>query len=237
MSGHHRKVHPSLREARHERTLLQLVQGPGVVPVLGGSGPEVVTRSGKGSLADVLAERGTMSEALARGAGARVARAAGRLHADGIVHGDIKPSNVAFAPDGDLWLIDFDAGGATDGRRRRGTVPRLRDLVSLRVADDMVAIAILVVECATGVAIDPTATWDIETLERIGCSPELSADIALILQRPPDATQVGAILQRRDGRLPPPPARARAVDPTPTRDIPSVAIAELSPFGDGAGPG
>ena len=176
MSGHHRKVHPSLREARHERTLLQLVQGPGVVPVLGGSGPEVVTRSGKGSLADVLAERGTMSEALARGAGARVARAAGRLHAD-----------VAFAPDGDLWLIDFDAGGATDGRRRRGTVPRLRDLVSLRVADDMVAIAILVVECATGVAIDPTATWDIETLERIGCSPELSADIALILQRPPDA--------------------------------------------------
>ena len=233
----HRKQHPSRRRARHERAVLRLVQGPGVVPLMGGSDDQVVTACGRGTVADVLSESGRQSAAVARGTGARVARAVARLHAEGVVHGDVKPANVVFAPDGDLWLIDFDAAGSPQGIRERGTPARMGRRTTLAEADDVSAIAVMVVECATGAVIDPGTGWDVAALEQIGCPADLAADVVAILRTSPPAERVAAILERRDDRIPSPPRLRRHADPTPTIDIASVAIVGLNPVGDEAGPG
>lgn len=233
----HRKRHPSRQRAGHERALLRLVQGPGVVPLVEGPDDLVVTACGRGSVADLLCESGPQSAAVARATGARVARAVARLHAAGVVHGDVKPANVVFAPDGDLWLVDFDAAGSPLSIRVRGTPARGGDRTTLSEADDVAAIAVMVLECATGVIIDPAMVWDVAALEQIGCPADLAADIVAILRTSPSAERVAAILERRDDRIPSPPRRRRHVDPTPTIDIASVAIVGLSPVGDEAGPG
>lgn len=239
----HRKTHPSIRAARRERTMLRVVAGDGVVPLhdlrIDGRDQQVVTVLGRGSLADVLAQLGPIPEAAARGTGARIARTLARLHADGVVHGDIKPANVVFAPDGDLWLIDFDAAGADGSSRCRGTRERLprTHTRALLTDDDVLALAIMVVECATAVVLDPSASWSDHDLERIGCSVDLAADIAFILRALPAASRVGALLHRRDNRLPRPPGGLPSADPTPTVDIVSVDIVGLDPIGEPTKPG
>ena len=60
---------------------------------------------------------------------------------------------------------------------------------------------------------------------------KLSADVAVLLFEQPTAERVGAILQRRDDRLPAPPRHFTGIDLTPTIDIAPVAIAGLSPVG------
>jgi serine/threonine protein kinase len=233
MEEPHRKMHPSQRAARRERTLLQLVRGDGVVPLLDPhddrDAHQVVTVRGRNSLADLLAEVGTLPEAAARGTGNRIAGTLARLHRDGVVHGDIKPANVVFAPDGDLWLVDFDAAGPHGGVRHRATPGRLPHPTprSLHPRDDVLGIAIMVVECATGVVLDPTTTWSDCDLRRIGCSSEFAADMGPVLRDPPSAAQLGGLLARHDDRLPAPPRSRTANDPTPTVDIPSVALAGL----------
>jgi serine/threonine protein kinase len=240
MTEVHRKTHPSVRTAQHERTVLRLAAGDGVVPL--DDSPtvrcrdEVVTAGGRGSLADVLSEVGPIPEAAARGTGARIALTLARLHANGLVHGDIKPANVVFAPHGDLWLVDFDAADADGGARRRGTTERLHHLCgrTLRSADDVLALAIMVVECATGAILDLSTSWSDHDLERVGCSQELADDVGAILRTAPAAGEAARLLRRRDTRLPRPPRWRGSIDPTPTVDIPCTAIAGLAPFGDAA---
>lgn len=241
MSEPHRKTHPSLREARREQSLLRLVAGDGVVPLhhaAGGADGGVTTVCGAGSLADLLATAGPLPEAVARGTGARITATLARLHAAGVVHGDVKPANVVFAPDGDLWLVDFDAAGMAGTERRRATPGRLPrpDDPLLRTADDVIALVVMVVECATGAVLDPSIAWTGHDLRRLGCSAELAADLAEVLRDPPAADRMGALLHRRDVRLPTPPgaATARGSDPTPTITLPTVAIAGLTPAGESA---
>ena len=240
MSEPHRKIHPSLRAARRERSLLRLVAGDGIVPLheaTGEAGGGVATVRGAGSLADLLATAGPLPEALARGAGARIAATLARLHAAGIVHGDVKPANVVFAPD-DLWLVDFDAAGMAGTPRQRATPGRLPrpDEPFLRTADDVVALVVMVAECATGFVLDPSIAWTDHDLRRLGCSAELAADLAAVLRDAPAADRVAALLHRRDVRLPSPPgpAPARGTDPTPTITLPPVAIPGLPPAGEPA---
>ena len=88
MSSNYRKVSPVNRAAL-ERAVLGLVQGPGVVPTPGPldrrADPTVVeTVAGDGSLADVLAERGRLSEPECRGVGARIAAALAEIHEHGV---------------------------------------------------------------------------------------------------------------------------------------------------------
>ena len=178
MSLNHRKVSPVGR-ATHERAVLALVQGPGVIPTpadpavqrANPSDPTVVeTVAGNGSLADVLAERGRLSESECRGVGSRIATALSEIHERGVVHGDVKPANIVMAPDGNLWIADFDAAGPISSPRFRGTPQRLRNHTTLDRSDDIVGVALVVTECATGIVIDPTADWSALALAQLGCS-------------------------------------------------------------------
>ena len=238
MSSNHRKVSPVGR-ATHERAVLRLVQGPGVVPIpatppalaADPTDPAVVeTVAGNGSLADVLAERGRLSETECRAIGSRIATALAEIHERGVVHGDIKPANIVMAPDGDLWIADFDAAGTTSSRRSRGTQQRLRNQATLDHSDDIVGVALLVAECATGMLIDPTAEWSAPALAQLGCSNELAHDLAAVLADPSDLRRVAVLLTHPEDRLPSAAKIRTGRDPTPTIDFEPTTIAGLDPL-------
>lgn len=237
MLSNHRKVNaPGL--AAHERAVLRLVHGPGVVPVShtpdqgsGACDPAVVeTVACDGSLADVLAERGRLSEPECRGIGSRIAAALASVHERGLVHGDVKPANILMAPDGDVWIADFDAAGPVSGPRTRGTPQRLRSRSTLECSDDIVGVALVVAECATGVVIDPTVEWSASDLAQLGCSSELADDLAAVLAEPVDPRRVAALLGRADDRLPSAAETRCGYDPTPTIDFEPTVIAGLDPL-------
>lgn len=237
MSSNHRKVSPVGR-AGHERAVLRLVQGPGVVPTpiapareANLSDPAVVeTVAGNGSLADVLAERGRLSETECRAIGSQIAAALESIHERGIVHGDIKPANIVMAPDGDLWIADFDAAGTTSSARARGTPQRLRNRATLDQSDDLVGVALLIAECATGILIDPTAEWSALALTQLGCSSELAHDLAAVLADPSDPRRVAALLGSAEDSLPHAAKIRTGNDTTPTIDFETTAIAGLDPL-------
>lgn len=237
MSSNHRKVSPAGRAA-HERAVLRLVQGSGVVPMphtpareAGLADPTVVeTVAGDGSLADVLAERGRLSESECRGIGSRIAEALAAVHERGLVHGDVKPANVLMAPEGDVWIADFDAAGPVSSPRTRGTPQRLRKRSTLECSDDIVGVALVVAECATGVVIDPTVEWSAPALAQLGCSRGLAADLAAVLANPVDLRRVAGLLGHPDGRLPSAVETRTGKDPTPTIDFEPTVIAGLDPL-------
>ena len=230
----HRKTASSPARAQRERSLLRLIQGDGVVPMHDDAceGSLIVeTARGNGSLADVLAERRRLVEEECRAVGARVATIAASLHARQVAHGDIKPANVIISPTGDLWLADFDAAAPLGADRDRGTPSRLRSGAPVDSAADVIAIAIMVVECATGAVVDPQVAWSSADLRLLGCPAELASDVATIFAGESDALRVAGILQRRNDRLPDAAATLRGVDPTPTLDFETTAIDGLSPAG------
>jgi serine/threonine protein kinase len=232
-SSTHRKTSRSAIAGADEQSILRLVQGDGVVPVVVTDDPGVVvTRRGFGTVADQLAARGPLPEAQCRGIGVRVARALDAVHARGIAHGDVKPSNLVWSPDGQLWLIDFDASAAAGSPRGRGTPGRLCEPATVTRADDISAIALLVVECASGVLIDPTARWTSPSLVALGCPSGLAEDVVAVLTERPTATRVAEILHRRDNRLPTVAEHPRAPDSTPTIDLTTTVIAGLDPVGE-----
>ena len=237
MSSNHRKVSPVGR-ATHERAVLRLVQGPGVVPTpdppvrgADSSEPTVVeTVAGDGSLADVLGQRGRLSESECRGVGSRIAAALAEIHERGVVHGDVKPANIVMAPDGDLWIADFDAAGSVSSPRARGTPQRLVNRSTLDYSDDVVGVALVVAECATGIVIDPTVDWSAPALAQLGCSNELAGDLAAVLADPTDPRRVAALLGSPEDRLPRAAEVRTGNDPTPTIDFEPTAIAGLDPL-------
>ena len=221
------KSRSSADRSAREAWTLQTLHGPGIVPL------RVVGADGLGlemaacSIADVLHERGPLPEGEVRAVGAAAAAALARVHDAGLVHGDVKPANLLLSRDGELWLADFDAAAAADGRPLdRFSPPRLPPRVPSRPAADITALALTLVELSTGVLLDPRVPWRATDLRRLGCSAALSAEIAFMLGSegvpgsagPALSAQSTAEMFEREGSgiLPSPAVQARQVDPTPT---------------------
>ena len=211
------------REARH----LQALRGPGIVPLkdAGTHGPALERAAC--SLADVLHERGPLPEGEVRAVGARAAAALARVHDAGIVHGDVKPSNLLLSHNRELWLADFDAACPADGRSLERFSPgRLPPGTPARCASDMAALALALVELATGILLDPGTAWRAVDLRRLGCSPALSAELSFVLGGAGMLDGAGAALSALGaarmfsrggtGSLPAPAVNAPRADSTPT---------------------
>ena len=213
----------SAREARH----LQTLHGPGIVALKGAGAGGLMLERAAGSLADVLHERGPVSEDEVRAVGAAAATALARVHEAGLVHGDVKPANLLLSHDGQLWLGDFDAAAAADGRPLERFSPgRLPPGAPALPASDIAALALCLVELSTGTRLDPCVAWGAADLRRLGCSAAVSAEIAFMLGGTGTVNHEGSTLSAqstaemlgRGGRgiLPAPAAKVRHVDPTPT---------------------
>ncbi|MFE7837992.1 serine/threonine-protein kinase [Streptomyces sp. NPDC057474] len=104
---------------RREVDAARRVGGSWTAPVLDAdpeaSVPWVATGYAAGpSLAAAVADRGSLPPHSVRVLGAGLAEALSAVHALGLVHRDVKPSNVLLTVDGPL-LIDFGIARATDG--------------------------------------------------------------------------------------------------------------------------
>jgi serine/threonine protein kinase len=112
---------------RRSAQILAQISHPNIVPVYG-----VGTYAGREFLAMMFVPGGKsldraypapQSEAALAGllkAAADVARALAFVHEQGLVHGDVKPSNLLVAPNGHAYLIDFDFATKRGERRRTG---------------------------------------------------------------------------------------------------------------------
>lgn len=217
-SKHVSSPEAAAREARH----LADLRGPGIVALEGlRDGGELVLEKAACSLADVLAERGPLAEGEVRTVGAVAAAALARVHGAGLVHGDIKPANLLLSPDGELWLADFDAACPADGNPlERHSPGRLPPGSPARASTDVTALALALVELATGSLLDPSTAWRVADLRRLGCSAGLSAELSFMLgdeDSVPSARGAADMFERGcTGSLPKPAVNAQRVDPTPT---------------------
>ncbi|MFE9393358.1 serine/threonine-protein kinase [Streptomyces sp. NPDC006784] len=116
---HHAVDEEFRRRFRREVEWARRVGGAWTAPVLDagteGPVPWVATGYVAGpSLAQAVAEHGPLPEATVRALGAGLAEALAHVHGLGLVHRDVKPSNVLLTPDG-LRLIDFGIARAVEG--------------------------------------------------------------------------------------------------------------------------
>ena len=205
------------REARH----LQTLRGPGIVPLRSTGTHGLALAKAACSLADVLHERGPLPEDEVRAVGAAAAAALARVHAAGLVHGDIKPANLLLSHNRELWLSDFDATCPADGRPLERFSPgRLPPGAPARFSADLTALALTLVEMSTGILLDPEASWRTADLRRLGCSPALSAELSFMLGSDGSALSAPSTAEMlsRGGTepLPAPAANAQRADSTPT---------------------
>ena len=210
-------VETTAQEARY----LQALSGAGIVPVQDAGAGRLVLERAACSLADVLHERGPLPEREIRAVGAAAAAALARVHGAGLVHGDVKPANLLLSHDGELWLADFDAARPADGKPlERHSPGRLAPGSPARATLDITALALALVELATGSLLDPGTSWRAADLRRLGCSAGLSAELSFMLgdeDSVPSARGVADMFERAGvGPLPEPAVDAQSVDPTPT---------------------
>lgn len=173
------------------------------------------------SLADVLHERGPLPEGEVRAVGAAAAAALARVHATGLVHGDIKPANLLLSHQRELWLADFDAARPADGGPLERFSPgRQLPGTAARFDTDVSALALALIELSTGMLLDPGMSWHDDDLRRLGCPKDLSTELSCMLNG--NDIEMGAgraarlLAQGGIGSLPAPVANAHRADSTPT---------------------
>ncbi|MEV2277661.1 serine/threonine-protein kinase [Nocardiopsis sp. NPDC049922] len=147
-----------------EVDLLGRVGGACAVPLLasdtGADRPWLATPLVRGlTLGAHIRKHGPLDEHLLRGLAAGVAEALAQIHASGIAHRDLKPTNIILAPDGPR-VLDFGVARAIDqtALTRTGTVAGSPGWISpdqyrgepISTGDDVFAWGALVAYAATG---------------------------------------------------------------------------------------
>jgi serine/threonine protein kinase len=107
---------------RQEATILGEMQHPHIVSVLDvgvddGYPYYAMAYCAGGSLAQVLDRDGRLTASQTASTLAVVAEALGAMHARGLVHRDVKPSNVLLSADGEPFLADFGLAMGEGGHR------------------------------------------------------------------------------------------------------------------------
>jgi eukaryotic-like serine/threonine-protein kinase len=153
-----------LRRFMSEAELLGRLSHPGLLTVFDvsfdGERPFLVLRLATGgSLADRLATGSLLATRVAE-IGAAVAEVLTYIHARGIVHRDVKPSNLLFDDEGECYLADFGiattvgAEHITEANEFVGTAaylaPEQVEDPSPGAAADVYALGLVLLECMTG---------------------------------------------------------------------------------------
>lgn len=155
----------SAARAGEEARLLARLSHPGLVPVYDAGTDErgrpwVVMELVEGeTLADTV-KRGRMPSQRVAVIGRSVAEALGYVHAQGLVHRDVKPANVLIGHDGRVRLTDFGIARLVDSARVTSTgmmVGTASYLAPEQVAGetvgppaDVYALGLMLLECLTG---------------------------------------------------------------------------------------
>lgn len=214
---------------RREARLVRKVQHPGIVPVYrfeqGPHGSAVVMRYMRGGDASRL--RGATPLEILR-VGRSVAEALGHLHGLGVVHRDVKATNVLLDDGGRAHLADFGIAAVADphddeglvlhgGGSRASMSPQQRAGETAQPADDIYALGVLLHELLSGRPLFPVGATDDEMsratsppVEAAHPVPErLSTLVASMLarspaERPRDMNAVGRALRAVEEQLAPP---------------------------------
>lgn len=137
------------------------------------------------TLEAIVAADGPLSCAEVRHVGLELCAALGAIHAAGLVHGDVKASNVLRARGGRIVLVDLGAAGtpdALDGSLRTQATPaylspQARDGAPRSAADDLYALGVLLYFLLTGTY--PTN----ERMDLRARLPDLDPRVAGVIER------------------------------------------------------
>jgi hypothetical protein len=175
------------------------------------------------SLAAVVAETGPLATSAALWLAAELARAVRDLHAAGVTHGSLRPSNVLLSADGPVVT---DAGTGS-------TVITVADGTELSPAADVLALGCVAFFAATGrvpYGGSPASTdrlpRPLDELDLAGCPPGLLPVVRACLQPAPDRPTAQAILTRLEG----------VAGPMPRTWLPPAVAARLADYADLPGP-
>jgi len=174
-----------------EARLLARLSHPGLVPVYDAGTDEagrpwVVMELVVGeTLADAL-RRGPLAPVRTAEVGRVLAEALAHVHAEGLVHRDVKPANVLLGRDGRVRLTDFgiarlvDAAKVTATGLTVGTASYLspEQVTGSQVGppSDVYSLGLVLLECLTGAREYPGTAVEV-ALARLSRQPEVPADL------------------------------------------------------------